>query len=203
MRDVQLIVHLSELGNEELYLLIIVSTAQMHVVGNDTVTLLCGLILRIVGDNLRKVHGIGSTMDDVCAVVSKGSTGLVGHGVNDAQQCIGESHTGETLGVVHGVTGFHITVVGLNQGLLNQFNSMDSEWIGKVAVGGRNISLNSVGDGIHTGMCYQLLRHGLCQIRIYDGNIRCDLEVSDGVLNALGIISNNREGSYLCCCAGG
>ena len=36
-------------------------------------------------------------------------------------------------------------------------------------------------DCIHTGMCNQLLRHGLCQFRINNCNIRCDFKISNRI----------------------
>ena len=36
-------------------------------------------------------------VDDVCAVIGKRSAGLVCHGVYDAEQSVGERHTGQTL----------------------------------------------------------------------------------------------------------
>ena len=108
--DVQRIVHAAQILDEQLDLLVVVGTAQLHLVGDDTIALLGLGVLGVEGDDLGQIHGVGSTMDDVCAVVGKGGTSLVCHGVDDAQQRIGECHTGQALCVVHGITLGHIAL---------------------------------------------------------------------------------------------
>ena len=139
----------------------------------------------------------------MCAVVGKGSAGLVGHGVDDAQQSVGEGHTGQALGVVHGVTLGHVAVVGSHQVVLDHLDGVQSQRIGVVAVGGGDVGLHSVGHGVHTGVGNQLLGHGLSQIGIHDGHIGGDLKVGDGVLDALGVVGDDGEGSHLGSSAGG
>ena len=92
---------------------------------------------------------------------------------------------------MHGITCSHILVVGLYKVVLDELDSMDCQRIGVVAVCGRNIRLDGMCHRIHTCMSDELLRHGLCKLRIDDRNIRCDLEVSDRVLGALLIIRDN------------
>ena len=43
----------------------------------------------------------------------------------------------------------------------------------------------------------ELLWHSLSQSRIYDGNIRSDVEVSQRIFDALIVVSDNSEGSHL------
>ena len=80
---------------------------------------------------------------------------------------------------------------------------MDGKRIGELAVGGGDIGLDGVGDGVHTGVGHQLLGHGLRQLRVNDGHVRGDLEVGDGVLDALFIVGDDGERRDLGGCAGG
>ena len=74
---------------------------------------------------------------------------------------------------------------------------MDSKRISIVAVGCRNVSLNSMGHSVHTSMCNELLRHCLGKFGVYDSNIGSDLKVCDRVLYALAVVSDDRESSNL------
>ena len=201
--DVQRIVHAAQVLDEQLDLLVVVGTAQLHLVSDDTIALLGLGVLGVEGDDLGQIHGVGSTVDDVCAVVGKGSTGLVCHGVDDAQQRIGECHTGQALCVVHGITLGHIAIVAVHQIALDHADGKDGQRIGVVAVCGGNVSLHGVGHGVHTGVGNQLFGHGLGQIGIDDGDIGGDLKVSDGVLDALLIIGDDGESGHLSGGAGG
>ena len=80
----------------------------------------------------------------------------------------------------------HIAVVGRDQ-VASWIISMAwmRQRVGEIAVGGGNIRLDRMGHSIHTGVRNQLLRHGLGKVRVNDGDIRGDLEVSDRVLDAL------------------
>ena len=127
----------------------------------------------------------------------------MGHGVHDAQQCVGEGHTGQALGVVHGVTLGHIAVVAVHQVALDHADGKDGQRVGVVTVGGGHIGLNGVGHGVHTGVGHQLLGHGLGQVGVHDGHVRGDLEVGDGVLDALLVIGDDGEGGHLGGSAGG
>ena len=203
MGDVQRVVHAAQVLDKQLDLLVIVCAAQLHLVCDDAVALLGLGVLGVEGDDLGQVHGVGSAVDDVCAVVCKGSAGLVCHGVHDAQQCVGEGHTGKALGVVHGVALRHITVVAVHQITLDHADGEDGQRIGVVAVCGGNVSLHGMGHGVHTGVGDQLLGHGLSQIGVHDGHVRGDLEVRDGVLDALLVVGDDGEGGHLGSSAGG
>ena len=134
-------------------------------------------------------------MDDVGAVVSEGRAGLVGHGMDDTQQCVGEGHAGQALGVVHNVPGFHVAVVRLHQISLDQFNGVDGQRIRISAVGCGHVRFDGVGHGVHARVGRQLLGHGVHQFRIYDGDIRSNFKISDRIFNAFLVIGDDREGS--------
>ena len=48
----------------------------------------------------------------------------------------------------------------------------------------------------------ELLRHGLCQSRVNDSNIRSNLKIGKRILNTLLVICNNRKCGYLGSCSG-
>jgi len=127
----------------------------------------------------------------VSATIRKGSAGFVRHRMNNAQKSIRESHAGKALRIVHGIALGHIAVVGRNQILLDRHNREDREWVGIIAVCGGNISFDRVGYGVHTGVGNQLLRHGLGQIRIHDGDIRGDFKIGNRVLDTLLIVGDD------------
>ena len=127
----------------------------------------------------------------------------MGHGVDDAQQRVGEGHAGQALGVVHPIPGGHVAVVAVHQVGGDHLNGVEGQGIGVVAVHGGHIGLDGVGHGIHAGVGSELGGHGLRQIRVHDGHIRGDVEVRQGILDALLIIGNNRERGDLGSGAGG
>ena len=125
------------------------------------------------------------------------------HGVDYAEQGIGEGHTGKALGIMHGVALCHITIVGIYQIVFNHLYGEYCQRIGIIAMRGGNIGFDSVGHGVHTGVGNQLLGHGLGQIGVNYCHVRGDLEVRYGVLDALGVIGNDGERGYLGSGAGG
>ena len=137
-------------------------------------------------------------MDDVAAFES--GTSLMCHGVDDAKEGVGKCHAGETLGIVHAVPFFHISLIGFYQILLDHFNGVKGKRICVVAVCGGYIGLDGMGHGIHTSVGNQLLGHCLSQFRVYDSDIRCDLKIGDRIFYAFLIICDNRECRYLCRC---
>ena len=100
--------------------------------------------------------------------------------MDNAKQCVGEGHAGQTLGVVHSVPLLHVPIVTAYQVMLNHADGVDGQGVGVVAVGGGHIGLNGVGHGVHAGVSYQLLGHGFCQSGVYDGHIRGDFKVCQG-----------------------
>ena len=103
---------------------------------------------------------------------------------------------------MHAVTGFCVTVVRRNEIFHDHLDGVDRQWIGVIAVRGRNIGLDCMGHSVHTGVCNQLLRHGSSQFRINDCHIRSNLEISDRILDAILIIGNDRKCGYLCSSSG-
>ncbi len=165
----------------------------MHIVCNDAVPFQGGRVFGVKFDYFRQVHGVGRAVDDVGAVVRKGRAGLVGHGVNDTQQRVGESHAGQALGVVHDVPGFHVAVVGFYQVRLDQFDGVDGQRVRIGAVGRGNIGFDGVGHGVHTGVGRQLLGHGMHQVRVHDGDVRRNFKIGDGVFDAFLVIGDDGE----------
>ena len=103
---------------------------------------------------------------------------------------------------MHSSTLFHVAVIGINKVCLDHADSMNSKRIGVIAVGGGNIGFNSMGHSIHTGMSNELLGHGFCEIGVYDSDIGSDLKISDGVLDALLVISDDGESGNFGCSTG-
>ena len=169
----------------------------MHLVSNDAVACLGGGVLRVVGDDLGQVHGVGCAVDDVCAVIGKRRAGLVGHAVYDAEQRVRERHTGQALGIVHRVALIHIAVIAADQIRLDHLDGVQGQRVGKVAVRGGDVGLNGVGHGVHAGVGDELLGHRVGQLGVNDGDIGRDLKVGNGVLDALLVIGDDREGRDL------
>ena len=197
VRNVQIVVHAAQILDEQRDLLVVVLAAQVHLVGNDAVACLGGGILRVVGDDLGQVHGVGCAVDDVCAVIGKRRAGLVGHAVYDAEQRVRERHTGQALGIVHRVALIHIAVVAADQICLDHLDGVQGQRVGKVAVRGGDVGLDGVGHGVHAGVGDELLGHRVGQLGVNDGDIGRDLKVGDGVLDALLVIGDDREGRDL------
>ena len=188
--------------DQKLHLFIQCVSAKFHEIRNLTVTFLCRLILCVKCDNLWQIHCIGCAVDDVCTVIRKRCTCLMCHGMYNSKKCIGKCHTSQTLCVVHRISLFHISIIRWNQITLYHLDCMECKWIGKIAICGRNICLNCMCHCIHSGMRYQFLWHCLCQIRIYDCNIWCNLKICDRIFDSFLIVSNNGESRYLCCSSG-
>lgn len=60
--------------------------------------------------------------------VLEGSTGLVSHGVNDAEQARGEGDTGDALSLVHVLTGLMVACIGLGQPLDDLADGRAERW---------------------------------------------------------------------------
>ena len=99
---------------------------------------------------------------------------------------------------MHCRTSFHISVVRLLQVVVNHLDCMQCQRISIIAVQGGYICLNRMCHSVHTSMCNQLFRHSFCQFRIYNGNVRRDIKVSQRILNTLVIVRNYRKCSYFC-----
>ena len=135
-------------------------------------------------------------MNNMCAVVSERCSGLMSHGMYDSQKCIWERLACKALCNMHSVTRFHISVVGRNKVPHNHLNCMNCKRIGKITICCGYICLNRMCHCIHSGVSNELLRHSFCQIRIHDRNVRCNLKVSNRILNTLLIICDDWECGY-------
>ena len=103
---------------------------------------------------------------------------------------------------MHAVASDHIFIVGIDQVLLNQLDCTDCRCIGEITVNCGYKSFNRMGQRIHSGMSYQLLRHGLCQLRIHDCNVRGNLKVGDWIFNSLFVVCDDGECGNFCSCSG-
>ncbi len=154
VRNVEVIIHLTKVSDESRNLFVVRSAlvADAHIVNNHAVTLLSCFVLSVESDNLGQIHCVGCAMDDVCAVISECSAGLMSHGVNDAEEGVGECHTCEALSVMHSVACSHVAIVGGDEVLVDHLDSVDSKRIGEVAICGGNICFDCVSHCVHTGM---------------------------------------------------
>ena len=91
VRDVEVVVHLAQHRDEQIDFFFDGFAAQADEVCNFRIAFCSGFIFRVEFDDLRQVHRVCSTMDDVCAVIRECSAGLVSHRVHDAQECVGEN----------------------------------------------------------------------------------------------------------------
>ena len=169
--------------------------------GHVSVTLGSTRVLGVPLDDLAQVHSVSSTVDDVA--VLEGSTGLVSHGVNNAQQARGEGDTGDALSLVHVLTGLMVASIGLGQPLDDLADAVQGVGIGEHRGAGGNVGLHAVGQSIHAGVSAQLGGHGVGELGVDDGDIRGDVEVGQRVLDALGVVGNDGERGDLGSGAGG
>ncbi len=89
-----------------------------------------------------------------------------------------------------------VSIVGSRQILENHLDGLQSQRIGVRTVQGGNISLDGVGQSVHTGVSNLFYRKTHNQIRINDSYIRGDVEVSQRILDTSAVICDNGEGSY-------
>ena len=194
--DVQVVVHLPQVSDQQVDFFFIGPAAQFHIIRNNAIAFQCGRVFRIESDYFRQVHGVGRAVDDVGAKVRKSGAGLVGHGMNDTQQRIGEGHAGQALCVMHNVPRLHVAVIGFYQVSLDQFYRVDGQRVRISAVSCGYICFNGVGHGVHTGMGRQLLGHSVHKIRIYNSDIRRNFKIGDRIFDPFLVIGDNREGCH-------
>ena len=115
------------------------------------------------------------------------------HGMDYAEQSIGESHTCEALRVMHTRASFFISVVGCYEILVYHCDSMESAWVCVIAVDCRYIGFDSMSKSIHACMRCQLRRHCFSQSRIYDGYIGSYVKVGEGIFYAWFVICDYGE----------
>lgn len=109
---------------------------------------------------------------------------------------------GQALSVVHLLAACHVAVVGFKKILVHDLDRLDGQRIGEHSVKRGHISLDGVGQRVHTGVRGQVGRHGLCQRRVNDGHVGGDVEICQRVLDALGVVGDNGERGHLGGCAG-
>ena len=151
-------------------------------------------------DAREQIHGVGAAVGNMAGGECR--AGLMGHGVNDAKKSIGECHSCQTLCIVHLLSCVHTHVVGCRQVVQDHFDGLKSQGICERTMQGRYISLNGMGQGIHSGVSYLLYRKAGYKIRIYDSNVRSNIKIRQWVFYTCMIIGNNGESSYFCCSSG-
>ena len=191
MRNVELVVHVSEHLYEQLHLFLVVLSAEMDEVCNFSVAIECFRILGIVCNNLGQIHCIGCAMNDMRTIVGEDCTSLMGHGMDDPKQSIGKSHAGQALRIVHLASCVLIAIEGIHKVFLHHFDCMKSKRIGEFAVGSGYIGLDGMCHCIHSCMGDELLWHCLSQLWINDRHIWCDLKVRYRVFDSLRIVSDD------------
>ncbi len=169
--------------------------------GNVGVTLARAAVTGVPLDGLAQVHGVGAAVDDV-AVLERGA-GLVGHGVHDAQQARGEGDAGNALGLVHVLAGVLVAGVGDGQPLVNLADAVQGVGVGEHGRRGGDVGLQAVGQRVHAGVRAQLGGHAVGELGVNNGHVGRDLEVSDGVLDALVVVRDDGERGDLRRGAGG
>ena len=80
---------------------------------------------------------------------------------------------------------------------------MESQRISIVGVSGRNISLDSVGDSIHTGMGNEFLGHSLGEVGVNDSYVGSNLEVGNRIFDTLCIVGDDGESGNFGSCTRG
>ena len=156
--------------------------------------------MRVVFYNIGQVNCVSTAVRQVSALhaaLAKGGAGFVCHWVNNAEQCVWKRHSRKALCVVHSGAGLAVALVGWGQVRGYHFNCLHSKRVGIIISGGGNIRFNCMGQRVHAGVRYKLLRHCLCKLGVNYCNIRCYIKVRQRVLNALWVIGNYRESGNL------
>ena len=191
--NVQLIVHLSQVRDQELHFFVVVLAAEVHVVGDHAVTLFRRRVFCVIGDDLGQIHRVRRAVNDMRAVILERRARLVRHGVHDAQKGVRERLPRKALRVVHFGTRFHIAVVRGNKFFLDHLDGVNGKRIGIIAVRRRNVRLNRVRDRVHARVRHQFLRHSFGEVGIDDRHVGRDLEIRDGVFDTVLIVGDNGE----------
>ena len=123
-------------------------------------------------------------------------------GVRDAEEAVGESHTSHALCDVHLVACIGIFIVGIDDAVKNIGYSLLSKRIGEAVGKFGYICFSCMCQSVHASMSAELLRHCLRQGQGEDSKIWCQVEVSQRIFDAGGVVRDNREGSDFRCGAG-
>ena len=161
------------------------------ILGDEGVAALGALVLSVELDDLAQIHGVGAAVDDV--VAGKCGAGLVGHGVDDAQQAGREGDASDALGVVHVGARLMVALVGLGQPLDDLADGVQRVGVGEHRTRGGDVCLDGVGQRVHAGVGAQLGGHGVGELGVDDGDIRGDVEVCQRVLDALLVVGDDGE----------
>ena len=94
------------------------------------------------------------------------------HGVHDAQAHVGEAHTGDVLAQSHALTAFRGVLHGTAQVLADELDGFQMEHVGDRAVALGDITLDGMGQCVHTGGSGQALGHGGHHIGVHHGDLR-------------------------------
>ena len=143
-------------------------------------------------DHIRHKDRIRAAVGDV-----EDRADLVGQRVRDAQKPIGESHAGQTLGDMHLVASCRVAMVRLHDAVKNIGHRLLRQRIGEAIGKFGNIRLCGVGQRVHAGVGCQSLRHSKRNIEIQDCQIRRQIEIRQWILDAGGVIGDDRERRHL------
>ena len=195
-RDVELVVEGLDLADEDVDELGLGGAGQAEGTGDVGVAALAGLAVELDDEGLE--DGVAEAVGQV-----ELRADLVGDGVGDAQQGVGEGHAGEALGDVHPPAGGQVAVVGGHEVVVDHLDGLEGQRVGEGAAKRGHVGLDGVGEGVQPRVRRQLRGHGLGQVAVHHGHVGGDLEVRQGILDLGGIIGDDGEGGDLGGGAGG
>ena len=100
---------------------------------------------------------------------------------------------------MHFASCIFITIIAVNQTVINITNSFKCQRVREIAACRRDISFDCMGQSIHTCMSSQSFRHAQRDIGIQNSNVRRDFKICQRIFYISRVISNDRERSYFCC----
>ena len=121
------------------------------------------------------------------------------HRMNNSKTNIGEAHTSYILSQSHSLAALRRIVNCAPQRFGNNLDRFQMEHIGHFPCALGNISLNCVGQSIHTGCCGQSLWHRCHHIRINNSNNRNIMGIYTNEFSLFLYICNNIVNGNLCC----
>ena len=127
---------------------------------------------------------------------------FVGHGVDDPQKCVGEGHTGQTLGVMHLLPGGLVSQVRRRKMIQYHFNGFEGERVREGAVQRGNIRLYRMRQSIHPCIGNLPGRQTLYQLGIYNCHVWGDVKIGQGIFDPGLVVGDYRESGDLCRSAG-
>ena len=151
--------------------------------------------------NLLDHQGVGNAMGQMVE-----STQFVRHGVADAQEGVGEGHTGHGGGIRHLLPGFGIpgaVVIGLRQILKDHLKAPQGKAVGVVRCHHGGVGFQGVGHCVDAGGGGQTpggVHHHVC---IHDGHVGHQLIVGQRILDTALLIGDDSKGCHLRAGTGG